>query len=86
MEAIPGVAWNFTQPMAIRIDETISDINADLAVKVFGEDFRTLDSIAQQILRSVSSVRGSADPQMELTSGVAELSISVDGLRSPGTA
>ncbi len=78
METVPGVAWNFTQPMAMRIDETISGIKADLAVKVFGEDFRTLNDIAQQILRTVSSVRGAADPQMELTSGVAELSIRVD--------
>jgi heavy metal efflux system protein len=78
MATIPGIAWNFTQPMAMRIDETISGIKADLAVKVFGEDFRTLNSIAQQILRSVSSVRGAADPQMEITSGVADLSIAVD--------
>ena len=78
MATIPGIAWNFTQPMAMRIDETISGIKADLAVKVFGEDFRTLDGIAQQIVREVSSVRGAADPQMEITSGVAELSIRVD--------
>jgi cobalt-zinc-cadmium resistance protein CzcA len=78
METIPGIAWNFTQPMAMRIDETISGIKADLAVKVFGEDFHTLDGIAQQIVRSIASVRGAADPQMEITSGVAELSIQVN--------
>jgi cobalt-zinc-cadmium resistance protein CzcA len=78
MATIPGIAWNFTQPMAMRIDETISGIKADLAVKVFGEDFHTLDNIAQQIVRAVSSVRGAADPQMEITSGVAELAIHVD--------
>src|SRR5205823_90662 len=78
MSTIPGIAWNFTQPMAMRIDESISGIKADLAVKIFGEDFRTLDGIAQQILRAVSSVRGAADPQIEITSGVAELSIQVD--------
>ncbi len=78
MATIPGIAWNFTQPMAMRIDETISGIKADLAVKVFGEDFHTLDGLAQRIVRVVSSVRGAADPQMEITSGVAELSIRVD--------
>jgi cobalt-zinc-cadmium resistance protein CzcA len=78
MATIPGIAWNFTQPMAMRIDETISGIKADLAVKVFGADFHTLDGLAQQIVRAVSSVRGAADPQMEITSGVAELSIRVD--------
>jgi len=75
---IPGIAYNFTQPMAMRIDETISGVKADLAIKVFGDDFRTLDALGQQVLRVVSTVRGAADAQMEMTSGVAELSVSVD--------
>jgi heavy metal efflux system protein len=75
---IPGIAYNFTQPMAMRIDETISGVKADLAIKIFGDDFRTLDALGQQALRVVSTVRGAADAQMEVTSGVAELSVSVD--------
>jgi cobalt-zinc-cadmium resistance protein CzcA len=78
MAKIPGIAWNFTQPMAMRIDETISGVKADLAVKVFGEDLQTLGGLGQQIARTVASVRGAADPQMEITSGVADLSIQVD--------
>jgi cobalt-zinc-cadmium resistance protein CzcA len=75
---IPGIAYNFTQPMAMRIDETISGVKADLAIKVFGDDFRTLNALGQQVLRAVSTVRGAADAQMEITSGVAELSVRVD--------
>jgi cobalt-zinc-cadmium resistance protein CzcA len=75
---IPGIAYNFTQPMAMRIDETISGVKADLAIKIFGDDFRTLDTLGQQALRIVSTVRGVADAQMEITSGVAELSVRVD--------
>jgi len=75
---IPGIAYNFTQPMAMRIDETISGVKADLAIKVFGDDFRTLDALGQQVLRAVSTVQGAADAQMEITSGVAELSVRVD--------
>src|SRR5712691_7286160 len=75
---IPGIAYNFTQPMAMRIDETISGVKADLAIKIFGDDFRTLDTLGQQALRIVSTVRGAADAQMEITSGVAELSVRVD--------
>jgi len=75
---IPGIAYNFTQPMAMRIDETISGVKADLAIKVFGDDFRTLDTLGQQALRIVSTVRGAADAQMEITSGVAELSVRVN--------
>ena len=62
----------------MRIDETISGVKADLAIKIFGDDFRTLDALGQQVLRAVSTVRGAADAQMEITSGVAELSVRVD--------
>lgn len=75
---IPGIAYSFTQPMAMRIEETISGVKADLAVKIFGDDFKTLNTIGEQVLRTVASVRGAADEQMEITQGVAELSIKVD--------
>ena len=78
LDDIPGIAFSFTQPMAMRIDETISGVKADLAIKVFGDDFRRLDAIGQQVLRAVATVRGAADEQMEITSGVAELSVRVD--------
>ncbi len=78
LDEIPGVAYSFTQPMAMRIDETISGVKADLAIKVFGDDFGKLDAIGQQVLHAVSSVRGAADEQMEITSGVAELSVRID--------
>jgi len=73
----PGVAFSFTQPMAMRMDETVSGVKADLAVKIFGDDFRTLDALGQQVLRAVSRVQGAADAQMEITSGVAELAVRV---------
>src|SRR5882672_1550617 len=78
LNTIPGVAFSFTQPMAMRIDETVSGVKADLAVKIFGDDFRTLNALGQQVLRSIATVQGAADPQMEITMGVAELSIRVD--------
>jgi cobalt-zinc-cadmium resistance protein CzcA len=52
-------------------------VKADLAVKIFGDDFRTLDGLGQQVLRAVARVQGAADAQMEITSGVAELSVKV---------
>jgi len=71
------VAFSFTQPMAMRMDETVSGVKADLAVKIFGDDFRTLDTLGQQVLREVARVQGAADAQMEITSGVAELAVKV---------
>jgi cobalt-zinc-cadmium resistance protein CzcA len=72
---IPGISYDFTQPMAMRLDETVSGVKADLAVKIFGDDFQQLDSLAQQVLRQVNAVRGAADAQMEINSGVAELTV-----------
>jgi len=77
LSQIPGINYDFTQPMAMRLDETVSGVKADLAIKIFGDDFQQLDSLAQQVLRQVNGVRGAADAQMEINSGVAELSVKV---------
>jgi cobalt-zinc-cadmium resistance protein CzcA len=78
LEQVPGVAYNFTQPMAMRMDEVISGIKADVAVKIFGEDPRVLEQLAERALKVVSAVPGAADTQMELISGTAELRVEVD--------
>jgi cobalt-zinc-cadmium resistance protein CzcA len=77
LSKIPGLNYDFTQPMAMRVDETVSGVKADLAIKIFGDDFVTLNNLAEQVVRVVGSVRGAADPQIELTSGVAELEVRV---------
>lgn len=75
---VPGLAYDFTQPMEMREDETVSGVKADLAIKIFGDDFSTLDSLSGQVLHAVSAVRGAADAQIQLTSGVPDLAIRVD--------
>jgi cobalt-zinc-cadmium resistance protein CzcA len=75
---IPGITYDFTQPMAMRLDETVSGVKADLAIKIFGDDYKDLDALARQVLHNVSQVRGAADEQMEITSGVAQVSVMVD--------
>ncbi|HBY60067.1 MAG TPA: CusA/CzcA family heavy metal efflux RND transporter, partial [Solibacterales bacterium] len=78
LEAVPGVSCNFTQPMAMRLDETISGIKADVAVKIFGEDPRILEQAAERALRVIAATPGAADEQMEIVSGVAELRVEID--------
>ncbi|MBS1823639.1 MAG: efflux RND transporter permease subunit [Acidobacteria bacterium] len=77
LSQIAGINYDFTQPMAMRLDETVSGVKADLAVKIFGDDFQQLDLLAQQVLRQVNGVHGAADAQMEINSGVAEVSIKI---------
>jgi len=78
LKPIAGVAFNFTQPMAMRLDEVISGVKADLAVKIFGDDPAVLEQLGERALRIVSDVSGAADAQMEIMSGVAEVAIQVD--------
>jgi cobalt-zinc-cadmium resistance protein CzcA len=77
LQSVPGVVYNFTQPMAMRLDETISGVRADVAVKIFGDDERILERKADEVLRWLSQVRGAADTQREVFSGAAEWQLRV---------
>jgi cobalt-zinc-cadmium resistance protein CzcA len=78
LEQIPGVAYNFTQPMAMRLDEVVSGIKADVALKIFGDDMAVLEQLGEQAMKLLSGVPGSADVQMEITEGVAEIHVEAD--------
>ena len=78
LSKIPGVVYNFTQPMAMRLDETISGVRADVAVKIFGPDEQILDRSADEVLRVLGRVRGGADVQKQVFSGAAEWQVVVD--------
>ncbi|HTF61207.1 MAG TPA: CusA/CzcA family heavy metal efflux RND transporter [Edaphobacter sp.] len=75
LERIPGVTYNFTQPMAMRLDEVVSGIKADVAVKIFGEDTQTLEHFGEQARQVLASITGAADVQSEILSGVSELRV-----------
>jgi cobalt-zinc-cadmium resistance protein CzcA len=74
----PGVVYNFTQPLAMRLDEVISGVKADVAVKLFGDDPATLEREARQIENILRRVRGAADAQTETLGGAGELQIAVN--------
>jgi cobalt-zinc-cadmium resistance protein CzcA len=78
LESVPGMTFNFTQPMAMRLDEVVSGVKADVAVKVFGAEPATLERIGAAIQHVVSRVRGVADLQIEQLSGAAQLQIAID--------
>jgi cobalt-zinc-cadmium resistance protein CzcA len=78
LSAIPGMTFNFTQPMAMRLDEVVSGVKADVAVKVFGPDLRTLEEIGAKVERVLASVRGAADVQTEALTGAAQVQVDID--------
>ena len=78
LSAIPGTAFNFTQPMAMRLDESVSGIKADVALKIFGEDSTVLQQLAEKALRLIQVIPGAADTQQQVVSGIGELRVAVD--------
>ncbi len=75
---VPGVTTNFTQPMAMRLDEVVSGVKADVAVKIFGEDSATLERLAGEVKTILSRVSGVADLQVEAFSGAYELQLTLE--------
>lgn len=78
LEQMPGMTFNFTQPMAMRLDEVVSGVKADVAVKIFGSDPATLERLGGQIQRVLGQVRGASDLQADVLSGAAQVQIDVD--------
>lgn len=78
LSRMPGMEFNFTMPMAMRLDETVSGVKADVALKIFGEDTATLESLAASAERSLAGIPGLADLQTEVITGVGEIRITPD--------
>ena len=77
-DRVPGVAFLFTQPMAMRLDELISGVQADLAVKVFGDDAAENRRVALEIAEVIQRVPGAAEVQVEATQGQSYLNVLLD--------
>ena len=75
---VPGVALNFSQPIATRVDELLSGVKAQLAIQLFGEDLDQLVQKADEIQRVVSAIPGAADVQTEQVTGQPQLQIRIN--------
>ncbi len=78
LDKIPGVTYEITQPMQMRMDETITGTRGDVALKIFGEDLDTLEQMAHSAEKILSNVQGASETQMEIISGAQELQVRVD--------
>lgn len=78
LEQFPGLLLNFSQPIATRVDELLSGVKAQLAIKLFGPDLEVLAKKGQQIELAVQSVEGARDVAMEQIVGEPQLVIKPD--------
>jgi len=61
LEKIPGVGWNFSQPISDNVEEAVSGVKGELAVKVYGDDLKTLEDKGNQIVSIMGQIKGVAD-------------------------
>ncbi len=72
---LPGIDYEFTQPIEMRFNELITGVRADLAIKIFGEDLNILAAKAQEVKKLINSVPGAADIILEKTEGLPQMSV-----------
>lgn len=78
LSSIPGVQIVLSQPIAERVDEMVTGVRSQLAIKVFGDDLDDLKSVSEQVARILKSVPGSRDIRIERLSGQQALTIDID--------
>lgn len=69
---IPGVSFEFTQPIQLRFNELTTGAKTDVAIKIFGEDVNTLASLGEQVAQLVEGIQGAADVKVEQTDGLTQ--------------
>jgi len=77
-QRLPGNNYEFTQPIQMRMNELISGVRADVAVKVYGDDLDTLVRVAREVEAVMGTVPGAADVKSEQATGLPLLSIAPD--------
>jgi cobalt-zinc-cadmium resistance protein CzcA len=78
LEKIPGVLWGFSQPIADNLEEAVSGVKGALAVKIYGDDLKTLEGKADEIVAAMQSIRGVEDLGVFRIIGQPNLNFTVD--------
>ncbi len=78
VEKIPGAIWNFSQPIADNMEEAVSGVKGELAVKIYGDDLRTLEEKGDEIVNTMRSIQGVQDLGLFRVIGQPNLNLTVN--------
>jgi cobalt-zinc-cadmium resistance protein CzcA len=78
LEKMPGVVWNFSQPISDNVEEAVSGVKGELAVKLYGDDLKELETKADQIVGIMSKINGVQDLGVFRVIGQPNLNYVVD--------
>jgi cobalt-zinc-cadmium resistance protein CzcA len=82
LEKIPGVVWNFSQPISDNLEEATSGVKGELAVKIYGDDLKTLEAKGDEIVNVMRNIRGVQDLGLFRVLGQPNLDFAVDRERA----
>jgi heavy metal efflux system protein len=82
VEKIPGVVWNFSQPIADNMEEAVSGVKGELAIKIFGTDLKELEAKGDEILRIMQTIKGVQDLGLFRVIGQPNLNVTIDRARA----
>jgi cobalt-zinc-cadmium resistance protein CzcA len=78
LEKIPGVIWNFSQPIEDNMEEAVSGVKGELAVKLYGDDLKLLEEKGDQIVNVMSQIKGVQDLGLFRVLGQPNLNFVID--------
>ena len=78
LEKIPGALWNFSQPIADNMEEAVSGVKGQLAIKIYGDELKLLEAKGDEIVRVLRTVPGIADLGLFRVIGQPNLQFDVD--------
>ena len=78
LSIIPGIDFEFTQPIEMRFNELITGVRADIAIKIFGEDLNILAEKANEIKSKIAHIEGASDIIVEKIDGLPQMTVSYD--------
>lgn len=82
LDHFPGVAYGFTQPIDMRVNEMLSGTRGDIAVKIFGEDIQTLTDLSKEVATILEAIPGSEDVYISENEGMQYFQVDIDRLRA----
>ena len=82
LDKIPGVIWNFSQPISDNMEEAVSGVKGQLATKVYGDDLKVLEEKADQVVNLMRQVNGIEDLGVFRVVGQPNLNIEVDRVQA----
>jgi len=75
LKSVPGVSYEFTQPVEMRFNELLTGVREDIAVKLYGEDLNVLAEKAKEMGSLISQVEGVGDMKVEATVGLPQITV-----------